>query len=136
DPVKEQLIGSMRLRPEQDFRPEKEQLAFTHICFNDGGRVLKVFLAPGPAAAQRGVGVIPGNHPHTRPFGIGPEAEGWTVVDKDQYVELFGEIYGVEGSLINDVEREFEVFEHEPRPSGRNRAARPVPKSDADGPQL
>ena len=39
------------------------------------------------------------------------------VVNKYQYVELLGEIYRFEPRLIDDTEREFEIFEYKPRPS-------------------
>src|ERR1700722_20717979 len=55
--VEEKLKRPVRLSAEQDLRPKHRQPAFADFGVNDGHASIQIFLAPGPATAQRGLGV-------------------------------------------------------------------------------
>src|SRR5205823_5171505 len=57
--VKQKLIRSMRLRSEEDFRPEQEEFSLSHGRFHHGRALVEILLSPRPAAAQRTRRVVP-----------------------------------------------------------------------------
>src|SRR6266571_7224941 len=59
NPVEEQLVCPVRLRSKQNLRTEKEEFSLSDANFDNRRTVLKMLLAPGPAAMKRGRGVVP-----------------------------------------------------------------------------
>src|SRR5207253_1466488 len=66
--IKQKLERSVGLAAKCDFRTKHEELAFSDLSVHNGDRVFQVALAPAPTAAQRLVGVKPGDGLHA--FGL------------------------------------------------------------------
>src|SRR5215469_13988141 len=76
DAVEEEFEGGVGLASEGDFGAVEDYFAFAHGGCGDGGGVIDVALAPGPAAGEEVVVVVPGDGVKTGHRGLRVEREG------------------------------------------------------------
>src|SRR5690606_19544825 len=81
DRVEQELERAVRLRAERDLRSEDERLALADGRFERGRASLEVVLPPGPAAAERALGIEPHHRSYAAGGGIRMQPEDGAVVE-------------------------------------------------------